>query len=608
MISIAQMYVHAGQPEKNLATMKESIRQAKEQGSELVVFPELALPGYMLGDEWENESFVGECEDMNHEIIDATREHAMAAIWGNVKTDPTRVNEDGRLRKYNAAWVAQNGILVPGGQWDGSTVKTLMPNYREFRDKRHFTSLRDVAFEEGKSIREMGEYYQPFELLMDGVKRKVGVIICEDMWDDDYAVKPVKLLRQNGADKIVNISASPYGIGKQGKRDRLLARQSEGIDLIYANHVWVQNNGKNIFVFDGASPVYRDGKKVFQSPSFREWVFPVDETITNGESEIEKISTALITGFRDFMKSIGQTKVVIWLSGWVDSALVAMITVLAMGKENVITLNMPSEYNSETTKSLAREFASELGIEYQSISIQKSVENTRNQIEETFGVSTAGLISENIQARDRGARLLAWVAASLGAVFTNNGNKTEVAQGYATLYGDVNGSIAPIADLYKTQVFELTRYLAKKYGISTLEKIAGITPSAELSFDQSVDEGKWDPFIFEYHDKLLYQLIEMRQDPADILEALKQWNLDRMIDAPKAIIGTDGYFPTNEAFIADLERIWKNYKLSFFKRIQAPPILTVSRRAFGYDLEEAQNGVYFSRRYRELSKILLSHS
>lgn len=116
----------------------------------------------------------------------------------------------------------------------------------------------------------MGEYFEPFELVIDGVKRRVGVIICEDMWDDDYAIKPVKLLKENGADMIVNISASPFGIGKQSKRDRLLARQSEGVELIYANNVGVQNNGKNVFVFDGASPVYRDGKKVFQTPGFQE--------------------------------------------------------------------------------------------------------------------------------------------------------------------------------------------------------------------------------------------------------------------------------------------------------------------------------------------------
>lgn len=606
MISISQMNVLAGQPEKNLRQMKRDMTIAKEQGSELIVFPELALPGYMLGDEWENDTFVRECEDMNTEIIDETRRLTLATIWGNVKTDSTKVNEDGRLRKYNAGFVAQNGILVPGGVTEGLIIKTLMPNYREFRDKRHFTSLRDLAFEEGKSLWEMGEYFEPFELVIDGVKRRVGVIICEDMWDDDYAIKPVKLLKENGADMIVNISASPFGIGKQSKRDRLLARQSEGVEIIYANNVGVQNNGKNVFVFDGASPVYRDGKKVFQTPGFQEWVFQVDESITNGEQEIEKIATALITGFRDFMKSIGQKKVVIGLSGGIDSAVVAALAVLALGPENVTAVNMPSEYNSDTTKGLAKNLAEELGIEYRIVPIQESVDFTRAQIEGVFGVSTEWLVAENIQARDRGSRVLAWVAASLGAVFTNNGNKTEVAQWYATLYGDVNGSIAPIADLYKTQVFELARYLGTKYNFSTLEKICDIPPSAELSRDQSVDEWKGDPFIFEYHDKLLYQLIEMRRDPGDILEALETWKLDALIGAPKPIIGPDGYFADKESFILDLERIWKNYKISYFKRVQAPPILTVSRRAFWYDLEESQNGVYFSRKYTTIKNRILS--
>lgn len=231
---------------------------------------ELVIPGYMIGDEWENEAFVRECEDMNWEIVDATKDSAMTVIWGNILIDPDKVNEDGRIRKYNSAFVARNGLLVPSGAMDGTVIKTLMPNYREFDDKRHFTSLKDLVFEEGGNLATMERYYRPFEIVVAGVRRKIGVIICEDMWDDDYPIKPTEMLRKNGADMIVNISASPFGIGKQGKRDRLLAKQSEGIDLIYANNVGAQNNSKNLYVFDGASPVYRDGKKIYQAPSFIE--------------------------------------------------------------------------------------------------------------------------------------------------------------------------------------------------------------------------------------------------------------------------------------------------------------------------------------------------
>lgn len=207
---------------------------------------------------------------MNQLIIDATKDSAMTVIWGNILTDSTRVNEDGRIRKYNAAFVARNGKLVPNGAGAKSVIKTLMPNYREFDDKRHFTSLKDLAFEDGANLATIEKYFQPFEILIDGVKRQVGVIICEDMWDDDYPIKPIEMLHKNGADMIVNISASPFGIGKQGKRDRLLARQSKGIDLVYANHVGAQNNSKNLYIFDGASPVYRDGTKIYQAPSFQE--------------------------------------------------------------------------------------------------------------------------------------------------------------------------------------------------------------------------------------------------------------------------------------------------------------------------------------------------
>lgn len=369
-------------------------------------------------------------------------------------------------------------------------------------------------------------------------------------------------------------------------------------------------------MFDGASTVFRDGKKTYQAPSFENGVFailPFDEGKTNEEGRIseakpetEKIALALVTGLRDFMKNIGQKKIVIGLSGGIDSAVVAMLAVLAVGRENVVAINMPSEFNSETTKGLAKRLADELDIRYEIMPIQTSVEYTRGQIEKTLGISTEGLILENIQARDRGSRVLAGVAATLGAVFTNNGNKTEVSQGYATLYGDVNGSVAPIADLYKTQVFELARYLSARHGIPTLMDICDIPPSAELSADQSVDEGKGDPFTFEYHDKLIYQFVEGRQDPADILAACLAGNLERKLGIPKPAIGPDGYFPTVEAWITDVERIWKNYKISFFKRVQAPPILTVSRRAFGYDLEESQNGVYFTREYARIKTELLA--
>lgn len=206
-IVLEQMEVKAGNPEANLARILEGIARAKENGKELVVFPEMAVPGYLLGDEWENDAFVRECADMNAEIMAAT--DGVAAIWGNVAIDASAKGEDGRVRKYNAAFVAQNGAMVSNGVFDGRTVKSLMPKYREFDDERHFFSLPKLAFERGVSPESLLE---PFELVIAGVRRRVGVVICEDMWDEDYAFKPVGVLKGKGVDAIVNLSASPFGL------------------------------------------------------------------------------------------------------------------------------------------------------------------------------------------------------------------------------------------------------------------------------------------------------------------------------------------------------------------------------------------------------------
>ena len=280
---------------------------------------------------------------------------------------------------------------------------------------------------------------------------------------------------------------------------------------------------------------------------------------------MEKIENALIYGIREYMEKSGQKKIVIGLSGGIDSALVAALAVRAIGASNVIAVNMPSVYNSSTTKDLAADLAAELGIEYYIIPIQESVDFTKSQIENILGIKVEGLMEENIQARDRGSRVLMAVAAQPGCIMTNNGNKLEMATGYASIAGDLNGAIAPIADLYKTQVFALSRSMSRKYDILTLAKICDIPASAECSVDQI------DPFFFEYHDRLMYQFLEMRRDPADILVSFKSGKLEELLnswtydvgaeyDLQKPIIGEDGYFPTIEAWIADIERIWKAFR------------------------------------------------
>jgi NAD+ synthase (glutamine-hydrolysing) len=617
---VCQMEVLPGNPEANLARITRGIDEAAAGGASLVVFPEMALPGYLIGDDWENDALLRDLADMNAEIVAHTRGRC-AAVWGSVAAMldghvpvlgrvPAlgRRGEDGRTRKYNAAFVAADGRPVDNGVFPGFTPKALMPKYREFDDERHFFSLLKLAQELGLPPADL---VAPFPLEIAGSTRRVGVILCEDMWDDDYAFKPVAVLTGMGVPLIVDISASPFGIGKQAKRDRILAARSRGCEFFYANCVGAQNNGKNVFVFDGASPVYVDGVKVAQGPGFREAVVTSGTPVPPDVGDTAAIHAALLEGLRATLAQIGVAKVVIGLSGGIDSAVVAALCTQVLGAANVIGVNMPSRYNTATTRGLAADLAGRLGIRFLVAPIEESVEGTRRQVEALTAAPVAGLVDENIQARDRGSRVLAALAAQIGTlercgiVFTNNGNKTEVAQGYCTLYGDVNGAVAPLADLYKTQVFALARHINASYGGPIPEGILAVKPSAELSDAQNPDRGGGDPFQFEYHDRLLYQFIELRRDPEEILADFVAGRLEAALGlaAGPSVVGT--FFPDTAAFIADLELVWRRFRQSFFKRVQAPPIVVVSKRSFGFDLRESQIRPHFTRRYARLKADLL---
>lgn len=226
-------------------------------------------------------------------------------------------------------------------------------------------------------------------------------------------------------------------------------------------------------------------------------------------------------------------------------------------------------------------------------------------------------MDENFQARFRGSTFLMTIAAKPGCILTNNGNKLEMATGYASIAGDLNGAIAPIADLYKTQIFALSKRMSIKYAVPTIAKICDIPPSAELSHEQSIDEGKGDPFFFEYHDRLMYQFLEMRKDPVNILEAFENGKLEDLLNSwtydvrseyvmKKPIIGEFGYFPTVGAWIMDIERIWKAFKgASTIKGKYTPTIISISRRALGYDLRRSEMSIYFGKKYEDKKTELL---
>ena len=630
-IALAQTRVYPGNPRQNAAVMKDFIAKAKAARCDIVVFPELAIPGYFIGDIWDQPDYIDECVRFGEEIRDLSQ--GMAIIFGNVAKETDRVNLDGRTRKYNAMFIAYNGQwLSPARSPYPFYIKTLLPNYREFSDIRYFTSLIEVA-QERHAFPE--DFLSPVQISFDdGRKFRIGPLICEDSWDENYPFKPMHYLgKMYDIDLFVNISNSPFTLGKTQRRHRLFGQAIDKIHCpaVYVNCTGIQNNGKNIYTFDGASSTYqKDGSHHSACKPFTEELLLVDfdettQTFTSPsqvqpeKSQIEDIYDSLHYGLKHFMDAIGVHKVVIGVSGGIDSAVNAALYATVLPPEDILLVNMPSCYNSDTTKSLAKELADNIGCLYTVIPVQDSLELTRKQFRETVlhqgekekgSLALTSFIEENIQARDRSSRILAAAAASFGGVFTCNANKAETSVGYATLYGDSAGYLAATADLWKHQVYELAHYLNDEvFGRHVVPQGSiDIVPSAELSNKQDIAKGQGDPLIYPYHDYLFAAFVERWQRATP--ESILTWYLDGTLEKNiGCTVDVHQLFPTAKEFIDDLERWWR--LLSGFavaKRIQSPPILSISRRPFGNDLREAQLTPYFTTRYLELKERVLSES
>lgn len=658
-IACGQMDVLPGRPDVNTNKILNLIEKAKTEGVDLLVLPEMSIPGYLLGDLWEQPAFLRDCEHFGEQVVAASQN--ITVIYGNVAIDWQKYNEDGRPRKYNAAFIAQNGKLLPTTTGYSFIVKNSLPNYREFDDKRHFYSLNWLCQEQKIALKKA---LHPVSVTLQGKKVKLGIFLCEDGWTEHYLTDVPATLADNGAELLLNISCSPFTLGKNNKRHRVFGQQASKLSLpvIYCNNIGIQNNGKNIYTFDGCSCVYgMNGKVLCQAPMFEEallrfsWnkknkkIAVMDNTMPslfdtpsgdkneaaeklkirksktmpevfdeNNQSEAAIIFKALEYGTSRFLEQCGVKRMVIGISGGIDSAVSAALYAKILGPKNLILVNMPSRYNSGITKEIAQQVAQNLKTNYMIIPIQESVNHTVAQLTENpihnyatnrdFKLDVTDFQRENIQARDRGARVQAGLAAAMGGGFSCNSNKSELTVGYATFYGDIAGVVAILGDLWKHQVYELGHYLnAHVYQKEVLPpQIFTIKPSAELSPAQTVGTGG-DPLIYEYHDYLFSSFLERwnKAAPEDILAHYQARDLETYLGCPEGLVTK--LFPGPEAFIQDLEKWFKLFAgFSVAKRIQAPPVITVSRRAYGYDHRESQLVPYFSQHYQELKTNILA--
>ena len=625
-IACGQIEIAPGHPELNYAKIQATLAQARAENVDILLLPEMCVPGHLIGDIWEQESYLEDCEYYTQEIIKASQ--GLCVVLGSVAREPGLTNEDGRVRKYNVAYVAQDGKCMGGYLGRPYVIKTSMANYRGFDEDRHFYSLAKLCAQEGAKVENA---LQPISVSIRGTRLQLGILLCEDGWTENYHFNVPRILAQHGAQLLLNLASAPFSLGKNEKRHRLFAAQAQdaGVPLIYCSCLGIQNNGKDIYSYDGSSSCYdSSGKLLSCTPMYNEALpiytydcstggisAPAAPLEQSGEDKV--IYQTISYGARKFLEQCHISRMTIGLSGGIDSAVTAAMYCHLLGPENVLLINLPSQYNSETTKGLAYQLAKNLGANYAIIPISQSVEHTVDQLTHTpianlctrqsVQLELTTLMQENIQARDRGARILAAASAAFGGAFSCNGNKAEAAVGYATFYGDIAGALTMLGDLWKHQVYALGRYLNEHVFEWEVipDDIFTIRPSAELSAAQTVGTGG-DPLVYPYHDYLLRAFVEnwYKATPADILEWYVQGCLAAKLGCEPQLI--DQLFPTPAAFIEDLEYWWKLFAgFSVAKRIQAPPVLAVSKRSFGSDYRESQLSPYFSRRYLQLKNELL---
>jgi len=526
-ITLAQINLTIGDFKGNFAAIVSAIEHAQSEGSELIVFSELAVCAYPPDDLLNHKSFVEDCQNVIHYLLPYSKK--IAIIIGS----PTFNSQAEGRQLYNSACVLQGGHLTH------TIHKTLLPTYDVFDESRYF------------------EPNTQFELIkING--NQVAITICEDLWFDandfKYKHNPLSALSALNPDVVINLSASPFNQHKQEERYDTLKRAALGFNkpLIYVNQVGAHTD----LIFDGRSMVFNaQGEMCWQAKAFDEAIYtvdtnhisPVEETTINS---IEEIYNALVFGLKDYFQKNGFKTALLGSSGGIDSAVVQALLSDAIGAENVTAVLMPSKYSSEGSVQDAMTLSQQLGNPYFQLPIATIIDAYDKVLDPLYNGLPIGLAEENIQARTR-ANLLMSLSNKFGHILINTSNKSELSVGYSTLYGDLCGSLSAIGDVYKTQVYALAQLINSKAN-RIPESIIHKAPSAELRPDQKDSDS-----LPEYHflDAILYLHIE------------KQLGNDEII-----ALGHDA------ATVAKVLNLVKN---SEYKRFQAPPVLRVSSKSFG---------------------------
>jgi len=532
-IALAQLNYHIGNFEENSRKIRKAIHDAENQGADIVVFAELAISGYPPRDFLEFADFVNRCHDAALEIAGDCRD--IAAVIGCPVVNPDLKGKD----LFNAA------LFLYDGSIKFQYYKALLPNYDVFDEYRYFEAGRKFDLLEFKG-------------------RKIALTVCEDLWDIGsnplYVVNPMDELIKGKPDFIINIAASPFHYDQAIIRKEVLRNNSSKyqVPLFYVNHVGAQTE----LLFDGGSLVINSKGEIARELKYFKEDFAVIELeqIEGNKAEavkaqmpagrMELIHDALIMGIRDYFEKLGFDRAILGLSGGIDSAVTLVLAARALGNDHVWPILMPSAFSTEHSLKDAIDLAENVGCRYDIIPINPAYETLEESLKPWFDGLPFNVTEENMQARIRGIILMA-LSNKFGHILLNTSNKSEAAVGYGTLYGDMNGGLSVLGDVYKTQVFDLADHINKAGEVIPLNTIIK-PPSAELRHGQKDSDSLPEYGIL---DEILYQYIELRKGPRDLVD--------------------QGYDETM------VNRILWMVNTNEYKRYQTPPILRVSPKAFG---------------------------